>query len=54
MCLHGVRGGGGISHIEHGLKHFDDVLEAVLLVVENDDVVELAEFVFGSFFGIGV
>ena len=52
--LHGVSEGRRISHSEDRLQHFDHVIESVFIVIENDDVIELAEFVLCRVFDIGV
>jgi len=52
--LQRVGSGRRIAHFEYGLQHFDNVVEAMLFVVQNDDVIELAQIIFGSTFGIGV
>src|SRR5262249_17437793 len=52
--LQRMRSSRGIGHIEHGLKHLDNVIKGMLLIVQNDDVVELAELVFCSGFEVCV
>ena len=54
MRFVGMRRSSFVGHLENGSKHFDDVLKRVLLVIQNDDVVQLAELIFGGVFGIRV
>ena len=49
-----VRDGCGVGHGENRLEHLDDVVEGMFVVIENDDVIKLGEFVFCRIFNIGV
>ena len=42
----------GVWNLENGLEHFDDILEAVFFVIQDDDVIELAELVFRALIDI--
>ena len=44
----------GVWNLENGLEHFDDILERVLLIIQNDDVIEPAQLVFCSLIDICV
>ena len=46
--------GGGIGKIEDGLQHLDHVIKGVLVVIQNDDVILLAELVSGRFLDVSV
>lgn len=36
----------GVGDLEDGLQHFDDILKRVLVVIQDNDVIELAQLVF--------
>ena len=46
VSLHGVSERGRMRKAKNGLQHLDHVIECVLIVIQNDDVIELAQFVF--------
>lgn len=50
--FHRVRERGCVGHVENRLQHFDDVVKRVLFVIENNDVIQLAQFVFRYFLDI--
>jgi len=52
--LHGVRQRGCMRKAKDRLQHLNDVLEGVLVVIQDDDVVELASFVFRRLTGLGL
>ena len=49
-----ARESGGVREIEDGLQHFNHVVERMFVVIQNDDVVELAQLIFCTVIDIGV
>ena len=43
-----------VRNLENGLEHLDHVLEGMLVVVQNDDVIELRQFIFCTLIDICV
>ena len=44
--FHGVGERGGVGQTEDGLEHLDHIFERVVIVIQNDDVIQLAQIVF--------
>jgi hypothetical protein len=45
---------GRVGEIKNGLQHLDHVVERVLVVIQDYDVILLAELVFGRFLDVSV
>src|SRR5262245_7270970 len=52
--LHGALERSGVRQVENGLQHFNDVIEGVFLVVQDDDVIHLAQVIFRGVFDFRV
>ena len=46
--------GGRMGEIENGLQHLDYVVERVFVIIQNNHVILLAEFISGRFLDISI